>query len=121
MIQRTICSFLANFTRNFQKAISEAEKARKLLAKVIDQSPDKPQLQRAAAALEGQALNLIVDADINVASLYMTRQSYSRALAAVNHAIAFDSGNQAARNMRARIELAASDDDFGGWGVARGF
>ena len=52
----------------------------------------------------------------------MTRTSYNDALSAVNTALAHDPKNSEARALRARIETAAGDDDwgYGRWWVGRG-
>ncbi len=110
-------SSFSKATKHFKRSVSEGEKSRKLLARVIDRNPDDRLLVQAAAALDRQVLDVVVDANVNMASVYMTRQSFNNALAAANHAIALDSKSQEARAIRARIELAASNDGFGGWRV----
>jgi len=113
-------SKLSKASRHFEKAVDEGEKARKDIDKLIEKNKDDEPLVRAAQALDQDAVEVMIDADMNAASIYMTRESYNDALGHVNHAIALDSKNQAARSMRARIEMAAADDgDIGivGWRV----
>ena len=104
--------------RSFDKAADYGEKARKSIEKKSGEKDlaDDPAFTRAASALDRQAVDVIVDASLNSASLYMTRESYGSALAATNRAIATDPNNQQARSTRARIEVAASSNDYGGWG-----
>ena len=73
---------------------------------VIDAAPDGPDAavvgrQREAAARQ------VADAHLDVASHYMVRQSYPRALDEVERSLALSPNHDAALEMRARIETAA--------------
>ena len=106
--------------KQFERAISDAEKARRTVETLRKKNQDDAGLLQAADQVDRQAVAAAVEADLNLASIHLTRNSYNAALAAVNHAIALDPKNQAARSMRARVELAASRDGWGGGWIIRG-
>ena len=72
---------------------------------------------RSAAAQRGcvPADAQTITTDLNMVSVYMTRSDYSKALERVNHALAIDPNNAEAKQTRARVEMAASNDGLG-WG-----
>jgi len=104
--------------RHFDSALKNTQKARQEIGGVMKSNEDSPAHRRAADDWERRSLDLVIDVDLNMASIYMTRESFNSALERVNHAIAVDPANQEARNMRARIEVAASNDNWG-WGWRR--
>jgi len=67
----------------------------------------------ALAGLEGEVRAQLVESQLNLASVYVNRQSYPQALEAVGVALALDPTSQAARAERARIELANSNGYYG--------
>ena len=61
------------------------------------------------ADLRGRAIKGMVDAHMNMGSLYVVRGSFVEALRHANEAIAADGTSSAARSFRARVEIASAE------------
>ena len=104
--------------KHFEAALKEGKRAMRKIEGVRTKNGGDPQYAAACDELQNLVVDQIVHTSINLASVYLTRESYQTALGAVNTAIAYDPDNAEARALRARVETAASDDGWG-WGGGR--
>ncbi|MBI3820463.1 MAG: hypothetical protein HY286_17370 [Planctomycetes bacterium] len=93
--------FFGSARDEFASAFTEAEKLLK------DRKSD-PELAGLASALQQLARNDLVDTLLNAGSLATVQGDFRGAIGRVNEAIAYDPANRDARDLRARIEIAAN-------------
>lgn len=96
----------------FKSSYKDGEKARRELGKVRDKHAEDQEFLDATAKYDQVVVDEMVQAQLNMSSIYLIRRSYNAALGAANTALAIDPKSQAAMNMRARVEVAASSSDI---------
>lgn len=104
-------------TKHYEKAVSEGDRGRSLVEKSVKKNPEQPGFAEAAGSLDGQLVDVMVSANLNLAGLSMSRSSFNQALNQVNQALLLDPSSAEARSMKSRIENAAADS---GWGSGLG-
>ena len=95
----------AKARREFEGAISEAERALRELDKFEKKNSNH------AATIDGYRELIhdqIIEIRLNIASQYVVQSNYKKALSQVNQALAIDSEDPRALAMRARVENASS-------------
>jgi len=104
----------------FDQAIQAFDSAEKGAGKLMEGSPDDRVLADEAHALVAEAQEYRTSSLLSQASLYVVRSNFNAATGNVNRILADDPENAQALAMRARIELAANEGDWGG-AVVGGF
>lgn len=104
-------------TKHYEQAVSEGERGRSHVEKTTKRNPKLTGLEAAAQSLDGQLIDVMVAANLNLAGLSMVKSSFNKALNQVNQALLLDPSSAEARSMKSRIESAAADSGWGdGWG-----
>ncbi len=105
--------------RMFRLGISSSHRGLRSLDKLERRHGKDPIFTSQAAPVRKRLQEHAINAGLHLASSYSVRQSYHRALTAVNEAIALDPTNERALAQRARIEYSAAVS--GGYGGYSGY
>ena len=98
--------------RSYDRALSEGERSQRQIDKARKRNSQNEALIAAATSLETLVLDVILQANMNSASIYLTRRAFQNALGSANSALALDPKNEEVLALRARIEIAAAQS---GW------
>lgn len=100
----------------YEKAYKEGERSKDQVEKARAKYRDDAGVQTAAKDLDESVVAVLIDSLSNQASVYMTRRAYKDALKSANTALALDPDNKEIKELRSRIEVAASRSGWGpGW------
>lgn len=103
----------------YKRAIREFESIDKNISRILKRPTSSSNLVIALQSLGKETEEQLISSLLGEASIYMTRSSFNDALGDIGKVLAIDPQNQQALDMRARIEIAANDDDYWRGGVRR--
>ncbi|MHC5064399.1 MAG: hypothetical protein ACYTG5_10545 [Planctomycetota bacterium] len=95
----------------YNRAIKEFEIIDKNTSSILKRPSSSSGLVIALQSLGKEAEDAMISSLLGQASIYFTRSSFNDALDNIGQVLAIDPQNQQALDMRARIEIAANDDD----------
>lgn len=110
--------------KHFEKAVNEGSKGRDLIVNASKKHSQDAGFAESARGLDGQLVEVMVTANLNLAGMSMSRSSFNKALDEVNQALLLDPQSAEALALRGRIQSASADDNWGdglgGWYLGTG-
>ncbi len=105
---------------DFEKALKEGDKIRKMAEKLQPQTANNDEVVEALALVDSKLEEAVVDVRINLVDNYLIRSSYKQAADVVQAGLAEYPKNESLRGAMNRVTAATSDDSGGGWIVGGG-